>query len=260
MTLDVNTAIRIDGLNLTIVAFDAVNNFKSALFVTFSYKNRKSLFTLQIYVLNWSEEMFNLAKTLFLVLLLLAPCLAQTQTISLTGGTVARNGYFINGADPLRFKFKFLGSNTEINGGLYDLGGGLNQTDVLINCCFYGKRFVLSDWAEGQNNFRQTTEPIIVNGTTYNTIYFRGEIRFTGGTTVPFYLKKKRIQTLKFPVTTRGFIRGATTLADRDSNPLFTAPLNMIGMATITIRPNDRNGANGFEILTIKYDLETPTN
>ena len=206
--------------------------------------------------------MLNLSRMLFLVLLLLTPILAQAQTISLTSGTVARDGYFINPTAEPAFKFKFLGANTEINGGLYE-GGGLNRTEINTTCCFYGKKFVLADWAEGLNNFRQTSEPITINGITYNTFYFRGEIRFTGGTIVPFHLKKKRIQTLKFPVTTRGYVKGSPILGDRDDNPLFTARLDMTGTATVTIRPNpqsDINDTRQFIIVSVKYDLVTPTN
>ena len=134
--------------------------------------------------------MVNFSRILIFILFSAASCLAQTQTISLTGGTVFRTGYFISPLEELPFKFKFLGANTEINGGI-NSAGGLNRTEIDGNCCFYGRRLTIRDSATGRNNFQQTSKPIIVNGVAYNTVYFSGEVTFKGGTVVPFYLKKK---------------------------------------------------------------------
>jgi hypothetical protein len=207
--------------------------------------------------------MIKLSRMLFLVLLLLAPILvqAQTQTISLTSSSFSRTAFnIIPGFETPVYKFKLSGLNTEINGNING-GSGINTTENRIDCCFYGKKFVLWDWAEGRNNFQQTTEPIIINGITYQTMYLRGEIRFMGGTIVPFHLKKKRFQTLKFPVTIRGYIKGSPILGERDDNPLFTASLNMTGTATVTIRPNNyENDPYDFDVVSVKYDLVMPTN
>lgn len=205
--------------------------------------------------------MLNLSRILFLVCITAISCLAQAQTTPLTSATFFRHGYFINPTtNDVVFTFKLSGANTEINGGINGFSG-INRTDSSADCCFYGKRFVLRDFAVGRNNFQQTSEPIIVNGRTYNTVYFSGEIIFTGGTTVPFYLKKKQNQVLKFPVSTEGYLYGYATLADRNGgSPLFQSSLKMSGTATVIIRRNEQSVLNRFDIVSVKYDLVTPTN
>jgi hypothetical protein len=201
---------------------------------------------------------FKIPGTIFLIVLLVVSCLSQTQSLPFTSLTISRNGYShlpLSGLGFI-FDFRFLGLNTDVNGGFYDTSG-INLTEININCCIYGKRLVLSDLVIGRTNFRQENEPVIVNGTAYNTFYYRGAIIFTGSTIVPFNLKKKQTQQLKFQITTTGYIRGYVTFTDyNNENALFSNSLNMNGVATITIRRHDGSDpVNHFDIVNVKYDL-----
>lgn len=190
------------------------------------------------------------------ILSLFVSCFSA-ETVTFTGGTLTRNGWshVQPPPDSLTFNFSFPGANSDVNGGLYN-STGLNYTEVNSNCCFYGKRLVLTDSASGSNNFRQASNPVMVNGTSYNPFYYKGSINFTGSVLVPRYLKKKQTQVLKFPVTTTGFIQGFVTVGDRSSgNFLFNTALNMAGVATITIRSHEDFMENHFDIVSVRYDL-----
>jgi hypothetical protein len=137
----------------------------------------------------------------------------------------------------------------------------MNLSEINSNCCFYGRRFNIADFAEGLNNFVQGTDPVTVNGTNYTSFWYRGTIRFNGSAMVPMYFKKKAGPTVKIPIAMTGYIKGYATLADRnaDTNALFNVPFtNLRGIATYTIRGHSTptpGMENHFDIVSVSYEV-----
>jgi hypothetical protein len=68
--------------------------------------------------------------------------------------------------------------------------------------------------------------PVIVNGISYPTIYYRRKPKFDGKTVkIPYYFAKRKNFEMTFLIKTTRFLSGYLTLSE--DNPIFTATLNL---------------------------------
>lgn len=204
--------------------------------------------------------MKKIAGLFLLIFLLTLACPAQTQEVLyFTGGILTRPGSsHVQPTPGYLFHFRFDGPNLTEVGGVV-LTSRLNITETSDNCCFYGKRFVVSDFTLGTDNFYQSTELVRIDGVTYPLFYYQGIIRFNGSLLVPFHLKKKAQVTLRVPITVSGYLQGSPIVPRTEMDPLLSVNLfNLKGFAVYIIRPHD-SGAPGmenhFDVVSITYEL-----
>ncbi len=202
---------------------------------------------------------------LFLIIFLLAlACPAQTpEVVFFAVGSVSRPGTsHIQPASDYNYTFRFTAdnNNTDINGRTYTRLMNMTETDP--NCCFYGKRFAVSDSVQSEfSSLGYNTGTVKVDGYEYPSMGFDGMIRFTGSALVPFYLKKKQTAVIRVNVTVNGYLDGYPIVPRHTLRfpPLFHVVLNNLkGVATYTIRRHDMGAPgmeNHFDIVSVTYEL-----
>jgi hypothetical protein len=202
--------------------------------------------------------MKKLAGLFLSILLLTLACPAQTQEVLyFTFGILTRPGSsHVQPTQGYLFHFRFDGPNLTEVGGIV-LTSRLNITETDDNCCFYGKRLVISDFTLGTDNFYQGTELVRIDGVTYPAFYYQGIIRFNGSVLVPFHLKKKAQATIRVPITVTGYLQGSPIVPRTEMDPLMSVVLNNLkGFAVYTIRRHDVAGMeNHFDIVSVTYEL-----
>lgn len=154
--------------------------------------------------------------------------------------------------------FQFLGNNTDINGIASPNFSGATMSECYSDCCMYGTGFKIRDVFIGNNNFRDTGLPILINGTTYTNsgVVLRGSLNINGGIRVPYYFKKKETATLTGKVKLSGYLKVYLNLIEANAdNPFFFKTISdQNATATITIRTRQGNPAR-FDVTSLHYDF-----
>ncbi|MBS1796376.1 MAG: hypothetical protein JSS81_21175 [Acidobacteria bacterium] len=196
--------------------------------------------------------------SIFLAILFLSlHCAAQTS--SLTSGiitaTMPQNPPCSSNA--VNRNIQLFGEQTEID-GYFDAtrpGGSVSECSP-FSCCNYGRGYIINDSFVGLNNLQYAAGPVIINGTTYSFVYFRGGLNVTGTIRIPFHLRKKPSATLVGKVAVSGGVSVFLTPQDVTTNNYiysknFSDPN---AVATITIEPNQVFPGR-FSVRTIKYEF-----
>lgn len=152
--------------------------------------------------------------------------------------------------------FHFSAPNIDINGSVVNtLGGG-----VYTACefgfggpCGPGKTLMILENITGQTAIRQNISPVMINGTTYETIVYNGSnMRFEAGTVrLPWTIAKR--DTLKVTYTGRltGVLNGRPNPA---AAPIFQVTLNLQGTVTLTLKRNN-NAPLTYSLLSVAYNF-----
>ncbi len=182
-----------------------------------------------------------------------------SQTSSLTSGTITvANPTLTPCPSGAVRSFNYLGVNTNISGLISPNFSGATMSECYgDSCCKYGIGFKVRDSFSGNNNFRSETTPsVLINGTTYTGILFRGSLNVNGTIKVPFYYRKKQTATLTGKVTLTGHLNVYASLTDLNlNNPFFTKPISDQNVqATITIQPRQSDPTR-FDVTNLKYEF-----
>jgi hypothetical protein len=152
--------------------------------------------------------------------------------------------------------FRFLADGTDVNGRIQANSGD----GVFLGCTFYGNPCfpggtirVLDDFT-GLNPFRQGTDPVIVNGTTYPTVFYRGRLTLNAGTVrIPHYYAKRK----KIKLTLRASLTGSIGAYTNPgfSTVLFFVNVNLTGMVTIEMWRRQDDVARGYDVTSVVYNF-----
>ncbi len=189
----------------------------------------------------------------FLTVIFAVPGFSQTS--SLTSGTITATPTIPCPSGASR-TFQYLGINTDINGLADPNFSGATMSECYSDCCKYGAGFKIRDVFIGNNNFRNVSGPVVINGTTYNGTPFRGSLNINGTIRVPFYFRKKQNATLTGKVTLAGYLNVfLDPIQITANNPFFSKTISdSNATATITIRPRQGDESR-FDVISLRYDF-----
>jgi hypothetical protein len=197
--------------------------------------------------------------TLFLLFSLTGICSGQ-PTIAASEVRLAHTG------EPMPFStitgtFRFLAGGSDVNGNIQ----ATPSDGVFLGCtaygnpCFPGGTIRVLDTFTGRNPFRQGTDPVIVNGTTYPTVFYRGELTLNGGTVrIPHYYAKRK----KIKLTLRASLSGSIGAYTNPtfSTVLFFVNVNLTGTVTIEMWRRQKDVALGYDVTSVVYNFPPPGN
>jgi hypothetical protein len=191
------------------------------------------------------------------VLFVFIPCYSQTS--SLTSGTLtAANPTLTPCPSGAVRNFRYVGVNTDISGLVSPNFTGATMSECYGDaCCKYGIGFKIRDSVIGNNNFRSETTPsVLINGTTYTGVIFKGSLNISGTVKIPFHYRKKQTATLTGTVNMSGGLRVFLTPIDVTNNtPVYTQTFaDSNAKVTITIQPRQGNETR-FDVTSLKYEF-----
>lgn len=156
--------------------------------------------------------------------------------------------------------FHFGGSGNDINGDIQ-----ASFTDGLfIGCssygaaCFPGQTIRLLDRLDGRNPIRQNGALTVVQGVNYRVVFYRGLVKFDGGTIrIPFFYAKRE----SFKITVRSKVTiGFNGYPDPSfTNPLFMVSGNTDGLTTVTFKRRGEHAANGYDVYKVTHVFPVPS-
>lgn len=154
--------------------------------------------------------------------------------------------------------FRFLADGTDVNGRIQasTSDGVFLGCTAYANPCFPGGTIRILDDFTGDNPFRQGTDPVIVNGTTYPTVFYRGRLTLNGGTVrIPHYYAKRK----KIKLTLRASLTGSIGAYPNAgfSTLLFSVNVNLTGTVTIEMWRRQKNVAPGYDVTSVVYNFPT---
>lgn len=201
-------------------------------------------------------------KLFFLIITLfcLAAAARAQAILRFDHGQFARNGGDISGS--VNGTFRLQNSTSDITGRL----SGIPSSGVFTLCDFYGtpcapgQTIRILDQITGSSGLRQDGAPIVVNGVTYKTVVYFGQLTFTGGTVrIPYYMAKRKT----FKVTVRGRLTGSLLgyPTPTSTEAIFGASLDLTGTVTLVFNRKEDGSSNPtYALGGVTYDFPTPGN
>lgn len=152
--------------------------------------------------------------------------------------------------------FRFLADGADVNGTIFanSANGLFIGCTAYLNPCFAGGTIRILDDFTGNNSFRQGTDPVIVNGTTYPTVFYRGTLTLNGGTVrIPHFYAKRKI--VRF--TRRASLTGSIGAYPNPtfSTVLFFVNVNLTGTVTIELLRRPKGFAPGYDVNSVVYNF-----
>lgn len=205
-----------------------------------------------------------MALRLFLLLLAglsgAAVSISAQAIIQLDHGQFVRNGGDVSGG--VNGTFRFQNTTSDISGKL----SGIPSSGIYTLCdfngtpCAPGQTIKIRDQITGSSGLRQDTSPIIVNGVTFNTVFYFGQVTFDGGTIrVPYYFAKRKA----FKITVKGRLTGSLLgyPTPTSTEPIFGTTLNLAGTVTLVFNRKE-NGSTSptYDLASVTYDFPAPGN
>lgn len=195
---------------------------------------------------------------LFVVLLTLAPVMVSGQVVVFDQGRLARDGGDISGS--VHGTFRFQNSTSDVTGRL----SGIPSSGIYTLCDFYGtpcapgQTIRIKDQITGSSGLRQDDSPVIINGTTYKTIFYFGQLTFDGGTIrIPYNVAKRKSFKLTVPGRVTGPITGFPNPASM--TPIFGANLNLAGTVTLEFRRKENGSPSPtYDLAGVTYIFPSP--
>jgi hypothetical protein len=191
---------------------------------------------------------------LFLIISCMAAAAVRSQpAVRLDHGQFDRNGG--DQAGSVNGTFRFLGTASDISGKL----SGSPTSGVYTLCDFYGSPCApgstirILDKITGSSGLRQDAAPIIINGTSYPTVYYFGQITFSGGTVrLPFSAAKRKTFKITVGATVTGGIVGYPTPTSTEA--IFGSTLDLNGTVTLIFNRKD-NGSTAptYNLVSVTY-------
>lgn len=202
-------------------------------------------------------------KALFLTFIFLCVAVggARSQAVvRFDRGQFVRDGGDVLGS--VQGTFRFLNAASDVSGKL----SGVPSSGVFTLCDFYGapctpgSTIRILDQITGSSGLRQDASPIIVNGVTYQAVFYFGQLTFSGGTVrIPYYAAKRK--TFKIIVSARvtGGIVGYPTPVSTEA--IFGSTLDLPGTVTLVFnRKEDSLSALAYNLASVTYDFPAPGN
>lgn len=185
-----------------------------------------------------------LTPALLLFALFLLPAIARADTIVINSGSL-----WINGNSGSLFSFgnmarRFAVSNTQHPGD----GGNVQRCQP----CTGGQTISLDGYFAAESAL--TSGPAVVDGISYNQLFYAGALQFTVGNIVIPQIEQSLL-TITAPFTLSGFMEGYPT-AQLNTPPIFSTMLSGQGLATLQLSGHFAPGFGYlYDFASIRYDF-----
>jgi hypothetical protein len=193
--------------------------------------------------------------TTFLLFFLVSTCPGQ-PTVNATEVRLERTGEPVIPFGSITGTFRFLAGGTDVNGTILtnSSNGLFIGCRAYLNPCLAGGTIRILDDFTGNNSFRQGTDPVIVNGTTYPTVVYRGTLTLNGGTVrLPYNQAKRRTVKLTRRASLTGTIGAYTN--PTFSTVLFFVNVNLTGTVTIELLRRLEGFGPGYDVNSVVYNF-----
>lgn len=191
---------------------------------------------------------------LIIVIFCFAGITAKSQAIPpFTEGQLLRDG-----GDPAASvlgNFQFRNATSEITGHL----SGVPSSGIYTLCDFYGtpcapgQTISIRDQITGSSGLRQNEAPIVINGISYQTVFYFGQLTFDGGTIrIPYNVAKRKF----FKLTVKGRVTGGITGFPNPASQeaIFGTTLNLTGTVTLEFRRKENaSTAPTYDLTNVTY-------